>query len=332
MPSAVMEKTMENNNLLNLNDKEKFADDSGFSLIERLMDIRSECVNLEKNDNNQGSRLISKDNIRRARFHLENMNKAMLDSNLREFNRSLIMLLSALPRPIQGMIITNQESMAERLIWETAFTDAVEKVLTQKLLDQKKTGIKFGREFSWLKNNSITIKQADSHDEMIIRTMMKESSHKFIKAWKVCAEKRERAFEKYCDKKHILVKKMLWHGSPTINFISIIENGLSIANANFGMFGKGIYFAPSFDKSRGYCSVSGARWRGGEDKTAFLAVAEVATGKVMHTTSSAGHGSRVAPEPGYNSLWAHMGPELRSDEVIVYDSDAVRIKYIVETC
>lgn len=331
MTSALIKETMENDYASALTGKENHADASGFSLIERLMDIRNECVGLEKEEKNTNCRLISRDNIRRAKFHLENMNRAMLDSNLREFNRSLVMLLSALPRPLQGMVIATQESMAQRLIWETAFTDAVEKVLIQRLNGQIKTDTLFKREAEWLRRNSITIMQADSHDEMVIRTMMKESGHRFIRAWKVCADNRNEAFDRYCRKKGITNTKMLWHGSPTVNFISILENGLSISSARFGMFGKGIYFAPSFDKSRGYCSVSGARWRGGEDKTAFLAVAEVATGNVMHTNGSAGHGRRTAPDPGYNSLWAHTGPELRSDEVIVYDSDAVRIRYIVET-
>lgn len=331
MTSALMIKTMENDYASDLTGKENHADASGFSLIERLMDIRNEFVGLKKEENNPNCRLISRDNIRRAKFHLENMNRAMLDSDLREFNRSLVMLLSALPRPLQGMVIATRESMAERLVWETAFTEAVEKALIQRLNGQTETGRPFVREAEWLRRNSITIMEADSHDETAIRTMMKESREKFIRAWKVCADNRNEAFDRYCREKGITSTIMLWHGSPAVNFISILENGLSISSARFGMFGKGIYFAPSFDKSRGYCSVSGARWRGGADKTAFLAVAEVATGKVMHTTVSAGHGRRTATEPGYNSIWAHTGPELKRDEVIVYDSDAVRIRYIVET-
>ena len=124
---------------------------------------------------------------------------------------------------------------------------------------------------------------------------------------------------------------MLWHGSPTVNFISILENGLSLQKASYGMFGKGLYFAPEFDKSRGYCSVSGARWRGGTDNSAFLAVVEVATGNSLHTSTNSGHSSRVSLPNGYDSLWAHAGSGLCRDEVIVYDQRAVRIKYIVET-
>ncbi|KAL0478398.1 hypothetical protein AKO1_014611 [Acrasis kona] len=69
-------------------------------------------------------------------------------------------------------------------------------------------------------------------------------------------------------------RKLLWHGSSTTNYLSILSSGLRIAppeapSSGF-MFGKGIYFADMFAKSKGYCRfgnshgsriVVAARWR-----------------------------------------------------------------------
>ena len=54
--------------------------------------------------------------------------------------------------------------------------------------------------------------------------------------------------------------KQLWHGSRNENWFSILENGLQLnpnAIITGKMFGKGIYFAPSSNKSWNYTSYRG---------------------------------------------------------------------------
>lgn len=319
-------------------DMEDTFDEIGLDLVKRLLDVQ------EKNLSGRSSytpapdptgpyRKISRDNIRRARFHLEGMNKAMQEGNLAMYNRSLLMLLSSLPRPVKGPVTATADTMAERLVWEAAFTDAVEQALEKALGKIKPDPVDqsiYSRELSWLKKNGMAIHAASQKEISFIRSMMQGDQQKLIRAWAVDCPKRNEEFEAYLKNRNISKTDMLWHGSPTVNFVSILENGLSLRKASYGMFGKGLYFAPAFDKSRGYCSVSGARWRGGVDNSAFLAVVEVATGKSLHTNSNSGHGCRDSLS-GYDSLWAHAGSELYRDEVIVYNEKAVRIKYIVET-
>lgn len=308
----------------------------GLLLVRRLMEVAAKDMGTSAVRGNgiDPCRKISTDNIRRARFHLEGMNRAMQENNLMAYNRSLLMLISSLPRPVKGPITATADTMAERLAWEAAFTDAVENALNRalgKIVADDKCLTPYENEIRWLKNNHMNIHPASPEDEIFIKKHMQENGGQFIKAWKVSSPERDSAFREYVRKHAITKTDTLWHGSATVNFISILENGLLISKANYGMFGKGLYFAPSFDKSRGYCSVSGARWRGGTDNSAFLAVVEVATGNSLHTSSNAGHGSRTGLPKGYDSLWAHQGPALARDEVIVYDPSAVRIRYIVET-
>ena len=60
--------------------------------------------------------------------------------------------------------------------------------------------------------------------------------------------------QKFTDVTH---RRLLWHGSRTSNFASIISKGLLIAPpeapVNGYMFGKGVYFADSVSKSAQYC-------------------------------------------------------------------------------
>lgn len=310
-------------------------DAAGLDLIKRLMDVRGNDMGTSSGpDPNSPYRRISSDNIRRARFHLDAMNAAMQQNNLMAYNRSLLMLLSSLPRPVKGPVTATADTMAERLTWEAAFTDAVEQALNRalgKAAENKQDFSEYARETNWLRKNNMNIHLASAKDVTFIKSRMQGDAAKFIRAWAVDSKDRDDEFERYVKEYSITKTDMLWHGSPTVNFISILENGLSLQKASYGMFGKGLYFAPEFDKSRGYCSVSGARWRGGTDNSAFLAVVEVATGNSLHTSTNSGHSSRDSLPNGYDSLWAHAGSGLCRDEVIVYDQRAVRIKYIVET-
>lgn len=72
-------------------------------------------------------------------------------------------------------------------------------------------------------------------------------------------------------------RRLLWHGSPTFNYVGILSQGLRIAPPEAPVagyaFGKGVYFADMFSKSIGYCRTQ----RG---QSAFLLLSEVALGNV----------------------------------------------------
>ncbi|GAM25600.1 hypothetical protein SAMD00019534_087750 [Acytostelium subglobosum LB1] len=152
---------------------------------------------------------------------------------------------------------------------------------------------------------------------------------------------------------------LLWHGTKTTNYLSILSQGLKIAPpeapATGYMFGKGIYFADLFTKSHGYC-------RGVGNSDQFLLLSEVALGKMKEYYESC---YMDAAQPGTNSTKGigRRGPEfdnsivltngvtiplgtpvdtkepttddwhgfnLNMNEYIVYDVGQVRMRYLVQ--
>jgi len=156
----------------------------------------------------------------------------------------------------------------------------------------------------------------------------------------------------------------LWHGSKTINFMGILSQGLRIAPpeapATGYMFGKGIYFADTFDKSYGYCQSYSYNAR---DNTKFVLLCEVALGTSQELyeanyitkldapyKSVKGCGTQ-GPDPAYNEVLANgaivplgkriqykyknekgekVNPSLSYNEYIVYDISQVRMRYLIQ--
>ena len=93
---------------------------------------------------------------------------------------------------------------------------------------------------------------------------------------------------------------LLWHGTKTMNLLSILANGLMI-NAPYAgltgrMFGDGLYFADTFDKSFGYTSRHHNRV-----KYQYMLLCEVALGKTqVRDNRSFGHDNAR----GYDSVSA----------------------------
>ncbi|XP_071119721.1 poly [ADP-ribose] polymerase tankyrase-like isoform X1 [Haliotis cracherodii] len=76
------------------------------------------------------------------------------------------------------------------------------------------------------------------------------------------------------DKKNLGNHRLLWHGTGVANLLSILHRGLVIAPPDAPitghLYGKGIYFSDTFEKSAGYCS--------SDSKTLFMLLAEVSLG------------------------------------------------------
>lgn len=145
--------------------------------------------------------------------------------------------------------------------------------------------------------------------------------------------------------------QMLWHGSRTTNFVSILTKGLRIAPkeapATGYMFGKGIYFADIVSKSANYC-ISDLR-----NNTGLLLLCDVALGK-SRNPSHAVNCSDLPTEnehsvkacgaiypTEYSTLdgiqiatgglcKASFPTGLNYNEYVVYDINQVKMKYLVK--
>ena len=178
----------------------------------------------------------------------------------------------------------------------------------------------------------------DATDEQVneVKRLMSASKDRIRHVWRVENGGTRKKFDEYVKKRGIRNVKKLFHGSRTENFLSIISNGLLLdpkAVITGKMFGYGIYFAPSAQKSIGYTSVYGSYWASGKSSKGYLAVYDVAVGKPLDVHSYGSYSSFTEKDMkanGTDSLFAHKGSMLRNDEVIVYNEAAATIRYLVE--
>ena len=150
-------------------------------------------------------------------------------------------------------------------------------------------------------------------------------------------------------------RKLLWHGSRTSNFGSILSKGLKIAPPEAPvtgyMFGKGVYFADMVSKSANYCQTSP------ENNVGLLLLCEVALGKPhcltaadsdikkppFSTYSLFGMGKSCPDPEGFiktqSGCVIPCGAPIESEikksdllynEFIVYDTAQIKLKYLVK--
>lgn len=156
---------------------------------------------------------------------------------------------------------------------------------------------------------------------------------KVYKVYRVINQKHKKRFDEYLKKEGIKKVKQLWHGSRNENWFSIVENGLQLnpnAIITGKMFGNGIYFAPSSNKSWNYTSYQGTSWASGNSDTGFMGLYATAYGKPYDVTSSASYSQRIVKSHGCDCVHAHAGVQLLNDEIIFYSESAMLLNYIVE--
>lgn len=151
-------------------------------------------------------------------------------------------------------------------------------------------------------------------------------------------------------------RRLLWHGSRRSNLIGILSQGLRVAPPEAPvsgyMFGRGVYFADMFCKSRQYCA------SGSKKEPAYMLLCDVALGNLYPCRRA---NPMDEPQPGTSATWGvgSKGPDWQStvtepggaalpagplseaaggrgnynlnyNEFIVYDPAQVRMRYLVE--
>lgn len=251
------------------------------------------------------------------------------------FNRHLQELLVLVPRKtrnVNSLLAVTKEDFADILEREESLINAMEAVLTG---NPYKVKVKKAETF-----DALGIDVFEATDEQKQEVMNKISDlvkPKVKKIYRVIPKEQKEKFNTYLKEKNISVVKQLWHGSRNENWFSIVKNSLMInPNANVirtgSMLGHGIYLAPSSAKSIGYASVNGSYWANGHSHTGILGLYAVAYGKAYDATNDIRQYTKSELDRGgYNCVHARGGTGLylRNDEVVVFDSDAVLLNYIV---
>lgn len=268
---------------------------------------------------------------------------ANLSTGVDEFNDNLLRLFTVIPRrmgDVRDYLAHNQDDFSKIIDKEQALLDVMRGQIYVKP-DVSEVQVENKKSFTILEELGIEIEDADNHDIALIKTLMKESSGKFKKAWRVKNLKTQDRFDKFVADNNIQNTKLLFHGSRSENFWSIIKTGLVLRPTNAvitgKMFGYGCYYAPKCAKSIGYTSLSGSYWAGGSNNTAYMAIFDVAYGipyDVYNFDSkyyNLDYNKLQQLKPGANCLHAHADKGmLRNDEIVVYKEEQMTIKYLIE--
>ncbi len=259
------------------------------------------------------------------------------------FNANLLKLFTVIPRKMSDVryyladktedfskIITKEQDLLDVMRGQIYVKPEIEPTVTTEKKQQ-----------TILEELGLTMEEATRDDVALIKTLMNESADKFRKAWRVTNLKTQERFDKFVKENDIKDTRLLFHGSRSENWFSIIKTGLVLRPTNAvitgKMWGYGIYFAPKCQKSIGYTSLSGSYWAHGGSNVAYMALFEVAYGTPYDTYSfdskyySLDYNKLQQFCPGANCVHAHADRGmLRNDEIIVYKEEQLTIKYLIE--
>ena len=178
---------------------------------------------------------------------------------------------------------------------EPHILDSISKVNQKKVLMESLIEIEKDYTENQLKpfrlNADIEALDQDSEQYNLIETYIQNTSVHGYKLMVIDIFKvqRHEEIERYKPYKNFANRQLLWHGSCTENFESIIKNGLR-ASKRRCLFGQGIYFADVASKSANYCQGQHIK---------LLALCEVALGNIYESTNPNGI---YKPPSNFNSI------------------------------
>lgn len=308
------------------------------AIVEKLQSLARETIS--KNYTVKAS-AVTQDMVDAAQKVIDEL--ANNSSTINEFNDLLLKLFTIIPRKmgnVRDYLAHDVDDFAKIISKEQDLLDVMRGQIYVKP-DVVETTNEPKKEQTILEELGLVFEEATQDDIALIKTLMKESVDKFRRAWRVSNLKTQARFDKFVEENNIKEKKLLFHGSRSENFWSIIKTGLVLRPTNAvitgKMFGYGCYYAPKCAKSIGYTSLSGSYWARGGNNTAYMALFDVAYGvpyDVYNFDSkyyNLDYNKLQQFKPGANCLHAHADKGmLRNDEIVVYKEDQMTIKYLIE--
>lgn len=270
-----------------------------------------------------------------------------------EFNQKLLDLFTIIPRKMSNVneyLVRHKSDFDKKIARESDILDTMRsQVYVKEITEDAKEDNKPIYKGTILDALGLEIEEVTTDEIKMIKDLMKSNSDKFIRAYKVKHLSSDKKFQNYCKDRKIVNTELLWHGSRACNWFSIISQSLKIRPSgvvtNGSLFGsEGIYFANNVMKSRNYCGMYGSYWVSGNSSTGFVALFETAYGQYpynVYSFSSEYYNMNEKKlnekQQGATCLHAHAGTkldgswsELKNDEIIFYNEDAMTIRYLVE--
>ena len=308
------------------------------AIVEKLQAMARETIS--KNYTVKAS-AVTQDMVDAAQKIIDSL--ANNSSTIEEFNSNLLKLFTVIPRKmgnVRDYLANKTDDFAKIISKEQDLLDVMRGQIYVKQDDEPTTTVE-KKQQTILEELGLVMEETDADDVALIKTLMNESADKFKKAWRVTNLKTQERFDKFVADNNIKDTRLLFHGSRSENFWSIIKTGLVLRPTNAvitgKMFGYGCYYAPKCAKSIGYTSLSGSYWAHGGNNTAYMALFDVAYGTPYDVYNfdskyyNLDYNRLQQFKPGANCLHAHADRGmLRNDEIVVYKEEQMTIKYLIE--
>lgn len=309
------------------------------AIVEKLQSLARETI--QKNYTVKAS-AVTQDMVDAAQKIIDDL--ANCNATVEEFDDKLLKLFTVIPRKmgnVRDYLASKPEEFSKIISKEQDLLDVMRGQIYVKPEVEPTTDVVEKKQQTILEELGLEMEETTADDVALIKTLMNESADKFRKAWRVKNVKTQERFDKFVAENDIKDTRLLFHGSRSENWFSIIKTGLMIRPSNAvytgSMFSDGIYFAPKCQKSIGYTSLSGSYWAHGGNNTAYMALFEVAYGTpyvIYQHDSSCYHLNYDVLQnknPKCNCLHAKADKGmLRNDEIVFYRNDQMTIKYLIE--
>ena len=305
-------------------------------IIEKLRSLARDTV---KKNYSVSSASVTEEMVYEAQLVINNL---ISIKSVNKFNDELLKLFEIIPRKmdnVRSYLIKSIDEIDKVISREQDLLDIMRgQIVTKSTATENKDKEIDNSGITILDEMGITMRECTPEEINEIKDCMKESSYHFSRAWRVDNISTRKKYEEFIKAYNIKNTKLLFHGSRTENWFSILKTGLKIRPANAAwtgsMFSDGLYFAPKCQKSIGYTSLGGSYWAGGKDNTAYMALFDTAYGKPynVYNFDSKYYSMSFDKLPvGCNCLHAHAGNGmLRNDEIVYYKTEQTTIKYLIE--
>ena len=308
------------------------------AIVEKLQSLARETI--QKNYTVKAS-AVTHDMVDAAQKIIDTLANSC--SAVEEFNDNLLKLFTVIPRKmgnVRDYLANDTEDFAKIISKEQDLLDVMRGQIYVKPENEPVEHVE-KKQQTILEELGLEMEETTADDVALIKKLMNESAGKFRKAWRVKNIKTQERFDKFVAENDIKDTRLLFHGSRSENFWSIIKTGLVLRPTNAvitgKMFGYGCYYAPKCQKSIGYTSLSGSYWAHGGNNTAYMALFDVAYGTPYDVYNfdskyyNLDYDKLQQFQPGANCLHAHADKGmLRNDEIVVYKEDQMTIKYLIE--
>ena len=305
-------------------------------IIEKLHSLARDTV---KKNYSVSSASVTEEMVYEAQLVINNL---ISIKSVNKFNDELLKLFEIIPRKmdnVRSYLIKSIDEIDKVISREQDLLDIMRgQIVTKSTATENKAKEIDNSGITILDEMGITMRECTPEEIKEIKDCMKESSYHFSKAWRVDNISTRKKYEEFIKAYNIKNTKLLFHGSRTENWFSILKTGLKIRPANAiwtgSMFSDGLYFSPKCQKSIGYTSLGGSYWAGGKDNTAYMALFDTAYGNpyMVYSFDSKYYSLNYNKLPnGCNCLHASSSKGmLRNDEIVYYKEEQTTIKYLIE--